>query len=153
MIIAFAMALSLAACGSSQVTEGTSTTKDIQAEPQAFKEEDTGKESEEGTATEDEGITVVEPTTEEFVYNYDSVLGGVKITGYNGKAQGIRIPAELDSKPVKQVSLKKSNITYIELPDSVKISGEAFSGCDGLTVTYQGQEYTYANDPGYWWWQ
>ena len=129
-IIVSAMALLLAACGSNQDAEGTSTKKDVQTQPQAVIEKDMEKEPEE-TATENEGLTVVEPSAEEFVYNYDSVLGGVKITGYNGKAQEIRIPAELDGNPVKQVSLKKSNITYIELPDSV--TEIKFEGCSSLT--------------------
>ncbi len=232
------------------------------------------KEHEEKTTTEEEEHTVekpsvefVEPTAEDLEYYYDAAYEGVIIIGYHGEAQAIRIPAELDGDPVKQVFLYYNDkITHIELPDSVTVIGEgafvdcislteitipdsvtaissgafancislteitipdsvtvisgdafvdcislteitipdsvtaisggafagcsslteiaipdsvtvigegafsscsslrnltipdgvtikngAFSGCDGLKITYQGQEYTYANDPGDWW--
>lgn len=68
-----------------------------------------------------EPVEFVEPAAEDFVYNYDAALGGVKITGYIGGTTAIRIPAELDGDPVKQISLNgySGNITYVELPDGI----------------------------------
>lgn len=181
LIIAFAMALSLAACGGNKEAE-TATTKDVQAEAQDGKEVDTEKEPEE-SSTEDEGLTVeepsaeiAEPAAEEFKYHYDAAYEGVIITAYNGEEQAIRIPAELDGDPVVCVSslFYNKNITHIEIPDSVTEIGEgAFSGCsslteitipdsvtriywgafhcEGLKVTYQGQEYICEIGSGDWW--
>lgn len=123
------------------------------------------------------GSEYVKPADKDLEYHYDEAYEGVIITAYNGEAPKLRIPAKLDGNPVKQVSLKEnSNITHIELPDSVTEIGESafamcsslteitipdsvteigvstFCGCDGLKVTYHGQEYTSANDPGNWWW-
>lgn len=45
-----------------------------------------------------------------------------------------------------------SSLRNLTIPDSVtKIAQFAFNGNDGLAVTYQGQEYTHANDPVGWW--
>ena len=41
------------------------------------------------------------------------------------------------------------NITILN-SDTIIVPG-AFYECAGLTVTYQGQEYNYANDPDGWW--
>ncbi len=54
LIIVFAMALLLAACGSNGEAEGTATTKDVQAEAQAVQEEDVTKEPAEGNEEETE---------------------------------------------------------------------------------------------------
>lgn len=104
LIIAFAMALSLAACGGNE-----------EAETKAEKK-----------------VKVVEPAAEEFEYRYDAAYEGVNITAYNGESQAIRIPAELDGDPVVWVSLRDNgNITHIELPDSV--IEIAFNNCSSLT--------------------
>lgn len=44
-----------------------------------------------------------------------------------------------------------SSLRNLTIPDDAEIVAGAFYGCDGLTVTYQGQEYNYANDPNHWW--
>ena len=44
------------------------------------------------------------------------------------------------------------SLRNLTVPDSVTlIYPGAFAECPGLKVTYQGQEYTYANDPADWW--
>lgn len=83
---------------------------------------------------------ITEPPAEDFTYSYDAVLKGVKIITYNGNAEAIRIPAEIDGEPVKGVSHSEDytvcfgEMAYIELPDSVtSISASAFAGCGNLT--------------------
>lgn len=43
------------------------------------------------------------------------------------------------------------SLRNLTIPDNAEIEKGAFSGADGLTVTYQGEEYNYANDPNGWW--
>ena len=50
------------------------------------------------------------PAAEDFEYTYDTVLGGVKITKYNGDAKAICIPAEIDCYPVKQVEISTTTV-------------------------------------------
>lgn len=83
---------------------------------------------------------VIEPPAEDFTYNYDAALKGVKITTYSGNAEAIRIPAEIDGEPVKGVShyedytVDFGEMAYIELPDSVtSIGASSFAGCSSLT--------------------
>lgn len=69
-------------------------------------------------------VEFTEPTAEELEYHYDDAYEGVIITTYNGESQAIRIPAKLDSEPVKQVSFQENrNITHIKLPDGVMVIG------------------------------
>ena len=76
-------------------------------------------------------IMFAEPRAEDFVYNYDAVLGGIKITGYVGEDRLIRIPEEIDGDTVKQVAFSYDRkMTQVELPDSV--IGFSFGSCTGL---------------------
>lgn len=84
-------------------------------------------------------VTYVEPTAEEFTYNYDAALKGIKITGYNGEETAIRIPAEIDGDTVIDVKLvnydnNNTKVAYIELPDGITSIGDcAFERCGNLT--------------------
>ena len=60
----------------------------------------------------------VEPAAEDFEYNYDAALGGIKITKYIGEANKIRIPAQINGNAVKTIQLSNRKITQVELPDS-----------------------------------
>ena len=111
MIIMFAMALLLAACGSNREAEGIATTKDVQAESQAAKEEDMAKGPEEEISTEDEDIaddkqeavteddfekeadtTPVDRTSSGNSSGSNSNRGGSK--GNTGNSQNVSVPSE-----------------------------------------------------------
>lgn len=44
-----------------------------------------------------------------------------------------------------------TSLRSLTVPDGTTIHRSAFKGCNGLTVTYKGEQYTYANAPDYWW--
>lgn len=118
-------------------------------------EEEAGESGpEEEIAVEDTepAVELVEPSAEDFRYNYDAAIGGIVITGYTGDAEAILIPAEIDGDPVKQVSISNEHIVQVEFPDGIteysfidcvsltkipdnitSIGYRAFSGCTGLT--------------------
>lgn len=79
-------------------------------------------------------IEYAEPDASEFKYSYDAELGGMRITGYNGSSEAIRIPAELDGEPVRKFVINNNkNITHIEVPDGItEINRLAFYGCEKL---------------------
>ena len=110
----------------SAATETGTADSGIIAEPEAEADPETEAEL---------PLEYVEPAATDFEYNYDAVLGGVVITKYNGEAEAIRIPAEIDGEPVKGVGCKdNSSITHIELPDGITSIGEqAFAYCSYLT--------------------
>ena len=64
--------------------------------------------------------------------------GTVEITGYNGSAEKVDIPAEIDGKSVTSIGRRAfelcRNLTSITIPDSVTEIGDgAFSSCTSLT--------------------
>lgn len=79
----------------------------------------------------EEAIEFVEPAATDFEYKYDAALEGLTITRYNGEAEAIRIPAEIDGDPVKEVSFTSNSIIHIEFPDC--ITSIRMVGCRSLT--------------------
>lgn len=72
---------------------------------------------------------------EDFEYQYDAALKGVKITKYVGNAEEVHIPSEINGDPVKQIRLGSSEITRVEIPDGVTEIGQfAFFSCEKLTA-------------------
>ncbi|MCH5271408.1 MAG: leucine-rich repeat domain-containing protein [Lachnospiraceae bacterium] len=131
------MALFLVACGNyTDHTENPSSEVD-QGLVNITGEETTIEAETEKTTTEVivPTATFVEPAAEDFEYTYDTVLGGVIITKYNGDAKTICIPTEIEGDPVKQVALCGNIvIEQVVLPDSVTVIGySAFVNCDSLT--------------------
>lgn len=119
---ALAVALSMSACNSD------SGSADADVSTTASKTENVKNET-----SAELPVEVVEPTAEDFEYNYDAALKGVVITKYNGEAIAIRIPTELDGDPVAQVRLDNPYITYVEIPEGfTKISRSMFSKCSSL---------------------
>ena len=136
--LALAAALLLAACGSENGGAVTSTTTHAQANitENSTKNNETTPEPEKTAEAEtpESAVQYAEPAAEDFEYNYDAVLGGVKITKYNGDAVAIRIPVELDGDPVKQFKLDNEEVTHVEIPDGfAEINESAFYNCRSLT--------------------
>ncbi len=148
-LTALTMAVSLAACGGNDESQGEAdgtttaftagTENDSEETTTAADEEETEAETttEETTTTEAETeppLEVVEPAAEEFTYNYDAALKGAVITAYNGEAEAIRIPSELGGDTVVLVSLERNDhVKKVELPDSITTIGKnAFNNCRNL---------------------
>lgn len=131
------MALLLAACGNDTDHTENPSSEVGQGIVNVTGEENTIEAETEKTTTE--AIvptgTFVEPAAEDFEYTYDTVIGGVIITKYNGDAKTICIPTEIEGAPVKQVTLCGNIvIEQVVLPDSVTVIGySAFANCDSLT--------------------
>lgn len=76
----------------------------------------------------------IEPAAEDFEYQYDAALRGVKITKYLGDAEAIRIPSAIGGDPVKHIRLSGSGMTRVEIPYGVTEIGQyAFFSCEELT--------------------
>jgi len=72
----------------------------------------------------------------EFEYNYSIYLKGINISKYIGSAISVKIPVEIDGKPVVSIgsgAFHESNIINCFIPDSVTdISSSAFYDCKKL---------------------
>ena len=78
------------------------------------------------------------PETPATDFTYETVEGGVSITGYTGGELVILIPDTIDDLPVVSIAPKafegKGNLRAVSIPDSVTTIGVgAFTGCKGLT--------------------
>ncbi len=72
-----------------------------------------------------------------FTWEWESVSGGVNITGYNGDDTNIVIPSILDNKKVVKLSsdVFSGNVTIKSIVLSehmTSLNSEAFAGCDAL---------------------
>ncbi|MGN1137194.1 MAG: leucine-rich repeat protein [Oscillospiraceae bacterium] len=114
LIITLAAVMSLSACGSDVDTSSVEMSEQTTTEAIADNDE-TAETASETKSTEE----IVEPAAENFLYQDDEELGGIKITGYTGKDKAIRIPLEIDGKPVKSIELSNSTVTYVEIPEGV----------------------------------
>ena len=101
----------------------------------------------------DSSGVVPEPGEDESVYTYNVLDDGtIEITGYNGSAENVVIPAEIDGKSVTRIGESAfsfcSNLTSIESPDSVtSIGSEAFNYCENLiNVTLSDSLISIGND-------
>lgn len=78
-----------------------------------------------------------ETPASDFLYVYDADTKGIKIKKYTGTSIRVRIPDEIEGKPVTVIgkeAFRKSNIMYVYLPNSITIISEyAFNHCEGLT--------------------
>ena len=63
----------------------------------------------------------------ELPYTYTMENGEVTITGYNGTATELEIPAEIDGAPVTEIAqeafMNQYGLTSVVLPDSLKTIG------------------------------
>ena len=96
------------------------------------------------TAVEDESDTtsgntletsnnIVEALPNELEFQYDAVLEGVIITAYNGSSDYVRFPSSINGDIVKDIIIPHSNLSYIEIPETVtNISEGAFKSCENL---------------------
>ncbi|MBD5140496.1 MAG: leucine-rich repeat domain-containing protein, partial [Ruminococcus sp.] len=155
LAVSLTMALSMTACGNQSADSGNAeadattkwemaTTAEETTTTEAFTAETTEATTTEEITTTEPVDKFVTPPAEDFEYTYDAVLKGVKISRYNGGATAVRIPAELDGDPVVQIGddteyevkdnkMGFSNVTQIEIPNSVKIIDEnAFLWCENL---------------------
>jgi len=75
--------------------------------------------------------------TEGVLYDYSSDGTYIEVIGYVGTATKVKIADTYDNLPVKAIyaeAFKGTNITSIEIPDSVtRIGEDAFFNCDSLT--------------------
>lgn len=73
------------------------------------------------------------PAGKEFKYYFDEELNGICITEYNGSAEELRIPEELDGKPVVLFKISGSGVKRVEIPNTItEIANGAFSECASL---------------------
>ncbi len=133
LIIALAAALTMSGCGGETDSAENETFRTTAAVTESEKEE-TEAEAEEETTTAAEPAGIIEPPAEEFKYHYDAALKGVVIDNYEGEAEGVRIPTELDGDPVVQFSIQSNyNIKQVEIPDVFTTIGtSAFLFCGNL---------------------
>ncbi|MGN0598958.1 MAG: leucine-rich repeat protein [Oscillospiraceae bacterium] len=133
--IALAAMISMSACHSTDPNKDDLTDEDVATgfdRLLELEESEKAKKSEEAettTKSEETQLTdeVIEPAAEDFDYEYDAVLKGVKITRYNGKETAIRVPNEINGDPVIGFRLFNQMVKYIELPDSMQnVSDNAF---------------------------
>lgn len=66
-----------------------------------------------------------ETPSSEYTYEFDMETNGVKVTGYNGTAMKVKIPATFEGEPVTAVGCEFADtITQIEFPLTVQIITE-----------------------------
>ncbi len=135
LIIALAAALTMSGCGGETDSAENETFRTTAAVTESEKEETEAEaEAEAETTAAEEPAGIIEPPAEEFKYHYDAALKGVVIDNYEGEAEGVRIPTELDGDPVVQFSIKSNyNIKQVEIPDVFTTIGtSAFLYCGNL---------------------
>jgi hypothetical protein len=81
--------------------------------------------------------TVSAQTVADFNVELTNDGEGVRIKGYTGKVMAVKIPAEIEGMPVKEIgygAFSGQKITSVTFPAGlVKIGGRAFNKCSGLT--------------------
>ena len=124
---AFAEISGVGVGGTSTVNEPTVDTSTDPASGGSDKAEEPGKT-----------VSSSEPGEGESDYTYNALDDGtIEIKGYNGSAENVVIPAQIDGKSVTRIgnnAFEKSSAKEIVIPDSVtEIGSQAFSGCEKLT--------------------
>ena len=130
---AFAEISGVGVGGTSTVNEPTVDTSTDPASVGSDKTEEPGE-----PVPRDSNGAVPEPGEDESVYTYNALDDGtIEIRGYNGSAENVVIPAQIDGKSVTRIgnnAFEKSSAKEIVIPDSVtEIGCQAFSGCEKLT--------------------
>lgn len=80
-----------------------------------FKEEVIQEEIKEENHTETEGNLNVEVSERDFEYTYDEELGGIVITNYLGGESNVRIPSNIEGKPVVALMLEDDYETLLSI--------------------------------------
>jgi len=89
-----------------------------------------------GTGDYSANSSVVTPSSS-LEFTCTTSNGQITITGYNGSAATVEIPATIDGLPVTSIgdtAFQGKSLTGVTIPSSVKTIGyKAFDGCQGLT--------------------
>ena len=93
--------------------------------------------------------TVVRETIDGYTYKENN--GEIRITGYNGGETALRIPAEIEGKPVtvigKNAFAKKTKLVSVIIPDSVKVLDMlCFMQCSNLKSVTLGRQVAVVAD-------
>jgi hypothetical protein len=90
-----------------------------------------------GTGEYSANSSVVTPSSS-LEFTCTTSNGQITITGYNGSAATVDIPATIDGLPVTSIgdtAFQGKSLTGVTIPSSVKTIGyKAFNGCHGLTT-------------------
>lgn len=95
------------------------------------------------------GQVVVRETIDGYAYKENN--GEIRITGYNGSETALRIPAEIEGKPVtvigKNAFAKKMKLVSVIIPDSVKVLDMlCFMQCSNLKSVTLGRQVAVVAD-------
>lgn len=137
VLFSAALVLSLTVCsGNSEVDSPRNSKSDKNSQSERSDTPDNSG----GTSNEQPSVSEPEPVKElgiwdvlpeipvtdmsEFEYEYDSKLGGIKITAYNGTALKVRGPKMIEGEPVVNIFISPKNINQnviqFVMPDTVK---------------------------------
>lgn len=134
LMLTMMLVLGLVACGDKKETNVSNG--GTKSEVSSTVADNVGNQvKDEPTTNAEDVIEYVEPTAAELGYKYDAVLQGISVYQYKGKERYIKIPAQINGEPVKEIGVFyiNSSVKGIEIPEGVtNLKANAFKSWKNL---------------------